>query len=322
MAAGRTNNFLLSITRIVIFFVCAFLPCSLNAQEVSVSNWWDDNAIIATGTGYAPSKAKNPYHARMLAYRAAITDGYRNLAEKVGEIHITAESTIESQILSGDIVETKVDAVIRGATVLSEEFSEDGGCHVVLSVPIFGVTDSLAKVALKPVDKEEFPRPSENFVANENTEGNYTGLIIDCGDVDLNPVLLPVIRNADNLSIYGYNNLEYDKAVTGGVVGYVTRDTAQAATMLLSRGNALPMSYTALIERKLLLLTSQSSENNISRAGNNPLIIKAESMSDGNSCPVVSISDADKILAENQASHFLDNGAVVFTSYRVGGVRV
>lgn len=264
--------------------------------------------LTAKGYGFPPKKADKKNYARILSRRAAIMDAYRNLAEQVREIHITAETTIESQILTGDIVESRLEAVIKGAEILSEEFSEDGSCVVTLRVPVFGVTDSLAKTVFKPVNKENFPFPSENFSA----KGNYTGLIIDCGDSDLNPVLLPVIRNADNVSIYSYNNLDYDKVISNGMVSYVKKDNG---SMLLSRKNIRPLSYTEL-------LTAPSSEKNISGAGSNPLIIRAQKLSDDNSCPVVSTSDADKILAENQITHFLDNGSVVFTSYRIGGTRV
>ena len=293
---------------LLLFFI--LMPASSSAQEISV-NWWNDNTVTAEGHGFPPSNAANIYEARNLSKRAAIADGYRALAEQIRGVYITAETTINDGIISGDIIATNVNAVIRGSKILSEEYDEYGGCKVVLSVPIYGVTSSVAKLIFKPVDKEDFPQPTEEKIA----EGNYTGLIIDCGDSDLKPVLSPVIRNADNISVYSYGNLDYDKVIAGGVVTYAVKDAPVLKT------SAKFLSYSALIDRKLLLVTAQTSEKNIARAGSNPLIIKAEGMSDDNTCPVISTEDADKILSENQASHFLDEGAVVFTSYRVGGLR-
>ncbi|MBQ3452499.1 MAG: hypothetical protein IJG32_09560, partial [Selenomonadaceae bacterium] len=63
-------------------------------------------------------------------------------------------------------------------------------------------------------------------------------------------------------------------------------------------------------------------DKNLLRAGANPLIIKAESLGDDNSCPVISAEDADKILVENLSTHFLDEGSVVFTSNRIRGMRM
>ncbi|MBQ6297032.1 MAG: LPP20 family lipoprotein [Selenomonadaceae bacterium] len=300
-------NIFLRATRIICFLIFLCMPCLSNAQGEPSSNWWENNMVTAKGYGLAPKNVTSLNQARNFARRAAIMDGYRMLAEQVKGVHITAETTIKSQILSGDIVESRVSAIISGAEVLSEEFGEDGSCVVVVGIPVYGGANSIANVVFKPVDKENFPRPTNET----QSEGNYTGLIIDCGDLDLKPVLSPVIRNADNQSIYSCNNLERDKLIASGMVGYAT-----------NQKNYSRLSYAAQIKNKLMLLTSTSAGNNLSRAGNNPLIIKATRMSDDNSCPVVSVDDADKILTENQASHFLDNGSVVFTSYRVGGIRV
>ena len=312
---------------LVCFILC--LHCTANAQDNVVENWWDNNMLIAEGYGFPKENAENPRRAQILARRAAMMDAYRQLAEQAKGIHITAESTIGSKILTGDIVEGKVDAVVKGAQILSEEFDEYNNCKVVMCVPVYGVTDSVANVAFKSVDKKDFPPPSGSKLVT----GRYTGLIIDCGETDLKPVLTPVIRSANNIPIYSYNNLDYDKVVSKGMVSYAYREpTVENIPLNPSGEKSLPLSYTAIIKKKLLLLTTPNPESSRSRAGNNPLVIKATGMSDENSCPIISADDADRILSENQASHFLDDGAVVLTgnsiggsmvakSYRVGGLR-
>ena len=52
--------------------------------------------------------------------------------------------------------------------------------------------------------------------------------------------------------------------------------------------------------------------NSYDRAGNNPLVIKAVSLENFNAYPIVSVEDANRILVENQVTHFLDNTNVVF----------
>ena len=265
--------------------------------------------VVAKGIGVAPS-GSDFRQARDLSRRAAVLNAYRALTEEINGVHITAETTIESQIVSGDIIKTKVFGLIQGAEILSEEFSEDGtGCVVVMGIAIYGGENSLASVVFKPGDKKNFPAP-KNF---SSATGNYTGLVIDCSDVNLTPVLSPVIRGNDNQSIYSCDNLAYDKILANGIVGYAMTKNEKKSALV---------SYTALIEKKFLLLSSANEKIDLSRAGSNPLVIKATSVSDDFTCPVVSDDDADKILAENQASHFLDEGSVVFVSYRVGGVRI
>ena len=89
----------------------------------------------------------------------------------------------------------------------------------------------------------------------------------------------PVIKNANKQKIYGHENLDYDQIVVSGMASYAN-DTGDE----ISR----------------------------SRAGNNPLIVKATALADLNATPVVSNADADRILAANQQGGFLNNCAVVF----------
>jgi hypothetical protein len=89
----------------------------------------------------------------------------------------------------------------------------------------------------------------------------------------------PVIKNANKEKIYGHENLDYDQIVVKGMASYVD---------------------------------DVNDEFSRSRAGNNPLVIKAEGLTDLNTTPIVSNADADKILAANRQDKFLDKCAVVF----------
>jgi len=244
---------------------------------------WDREIITGTGYGVAdPAKAKNPGHARIMAHQAAILDAFRRLAEQAKGIHVTATSSISDNISTGDVVIGEVDAVVKRARVVSENYDEYGNCSVVMEVPLFGVNNSIAKAVLKPVAKEAFPAPTVNETTIQSTvnvtiTGGYTGLIIDCSGLGLKPVMSPVIRNANQQPIYGYKNLDYDRVIDKGMASYAS-----------------------------------GMSGNLSRAGSNPLIIKAVRVEDHNSYPVVDTPDADRILLENQKSHFLDSCAVVF----------
>lgn len=262
-----------------------------------VNLWWQTNTLTAEGHGSAPEAEEVTRRTKALAKRAAMMDAQRNLAEQVANVHVTAEKTL---------VKTEIDAVIQFVTVVSEDYDEFGNCTVVLSVPVFGVTNSVAQIAFPPVDKQDFPPPTRNVSA----QGNYTGLVVDCGDAELNPVLSPEIRN-EGRTIYAYDNLDRDKILANGVVGYV--DTSADDFTL---ANASGENSFAQVGNKVL-----AAEND-SRVGDNPLVIKVSELSADGTCPVISTADADKILAENQISHFLDDGAVVFQSNRIRGMRM
>ncbi|MBO4780377.1 MAG: hypothetical protein J5497_07055, partial [Selenomonadaceae bacterium] len=278
-------------------------------QEVIFAQWWENDVLTASGRGIVPENLKDEGISRAVAKRAAVMDAYRNLAVQAGNVRITKEKNLSKR---------EVDVLLKGAELVSADYDEDGSCTVVMKIPIYGVTNSVAGIAFKPVDKEDFLPPSETVT----TEGNYTGLIIDCGDTELNPILSPIIRNEKKQSIYSYKNLSYDTVLASGMIGYEQKfdgDETQRA------------------ENQILLLTADGSKNNFiqvgskiliadnddkaSRAGDNPLIIKAVNTVEDGTCPVIAGADADKILAENGISHFLDNGSVVFKSKRIRGTR-
>lgn len=117
--------------------------------------------------------------------------------------------------------------------------------------------------------------PPAKIVPTGSAVGGYTGVIIDCTGLGLRPAMSPVIKAENGQPIYGYKNLEVDKVVASGMASYAHSD-AEAT-----------------------------------RAGANPLRLRAVSV-DHNANPVLSASDANRLLLENSASGFLDATNVVF----------
>lgn len=280
---------------------------------------WNDNVITVQGMGVAPVNAVNAAQARMLARRAAVVDGYRQLAEAVKGVNVDSETTVENMMVTNDTTKTKVSACIQGARVVSEQVVDGGGYMVTMQVSMFGVSNSLASAVLeKPAAVEDFPKPDASVAPSAPASvqvnvqfsgqpasatlpsvpsapvqqkpqgssaaaapsgqavGGYTGLIVDCSGLGLRPVMSPVIKNANGQPIYGYKNLDYAAVVTNGMAGY-TSDIHKAT-----------------------------------RAGNNPLVVKAVSLDGHNGNPVLSVADANRVLIENGATGFLDRTAVVF----------
>ena len=276
------KSHLTKVTMLTVTLLCLCVSCVFAQTGNAVVNWEND-VLEGTGYGTPPDRAKNPGHARILAHQAAMLDGYRRLAEAAKGIHITAESTMSDNISTGDVVSGDVEAVVKRARVVFEDYDQDGNCTVKMEVPLYGVTaPSIAKIALKPVEREAFPTPSVNVSVNiDNTtitqSLNYTGLIVDCSGLGLNLVMSPVIKNADKQPIYGYKNLDYDKVIANGMASYA---------------NGL--------------------NGKVIRAGSNPLVVKAISVENHNSYPIISTEDANRILVANQTTHFLDNCSVVF----------
>ena len=287
---------LLGLCSLVAAMLVASMATVLAAENVD----WNSNVIRATGGGVAPTGARTMAQARMMARRAAIADAYRQLAEYVGGVNVDAETTVDMAAVQSDIIKTKVNATIRGARIVSEGQTGDGGYEVTMEVPMFGVSALASAVIDRPAVIESFPVQEPNvapariehrddglWTTTQSTSsaasapdgkaiGSFTGLIVDCRGLGLKPVMSPVIKNVKGKPIYGYKNLDYDKVIQNGMASY-----------------AKDMS-------------------NASRAGSNPLIVRAVGLENHNGTPILSVADANRVLIENGATHFLDNTNVVF----------
>ncbi len=269
----------------VAMLIMAMLATTALAAESGVD--WNRNVIRATGIGAGKSTTKNKGLKRAQARRAAMMDAQRGLAEAVQGVRVTSNSKMIDLELADDRVATQVDAIIKNMTEIEGYYNaEDETYEITLEMPLFGATDALSTAAFIPFKDEpkvSFPQLDNTNVVNQPTviNQNYTGLIIDCSGIGkkINCVMSPVIKNGNGQEIYGHKNLDYDKIIVQGMASYAKSPNDQISQ---------------------------------SRAGSNPLRVKAIRLDDSDANPVVSVEDADKILAANQHDGFLDKCAVVF----------
>ena len=228
-----------------------------------------------------------------MARRAAIVDAQRNLAEQVNGVQVDAETTVENFVINSDIVKTKVSALIKGAIVVEEHAMPDGSYRVVMSMPLYGAQGLAAAVmpAIRDMTPPVPPPPvisatiTTEITTQIRTNGTaYTGVIVDASGMGLKPSFSPVIYDTSGRAIYGVSNINYDQAIERGMVGYAGS---------LYDAQTLP------------------------RIGGSPIVVKAVQVRGGNNSAnpvnvVVSVEDGDRILAANQQSPMLANGAVVF----------
>lgn len=241
---------------------------------------WNSKFITVTGMGVAPAGTYGG-QARILAERAARADAYRQFAEIINGVQVDAATSVEQMAVRSDVVSLKVSALIQGARVVSPaRMTTDGVCEITMQLPLFGRDSLAAAVMDRPSYIEPFPAPRYEepryTPPTTSIRGNYTGVIIDCRGLRVQPVMSPVIKNSNGQKIYGHKNLDPDYVIEYGMVDYAS-DMSQAG-----------------------------------RAGSNPLVIRAEAMDDFNANPVVSVTDANRILSENDISGFLADTAVVF----------
>ena len=93
--------------------------------------------IRAIGMGVAPESTISPAQALVLAKRAAITDAYRQLGEKMYGIKLNAKDTVKDAVVKNGTIRTQVNAIVRNAEI-QESIYKDGLFQVEMEVKLDG----------------------------------------------------------------------------------------------------------------------------------------------------------------------------------------
>lgn len=268
---------------------------NVNVQQAAAIDWTkgSESDIVATGLGYGPENMGS--RGTTLARRAAIVDAYRLIAETAKGVSVSSETTVRDMMVESDIIKTNVDAVVKGAVIIKEGTNADGSYFVTMRVPLFGVGNSVANAVLPEATKnvvqqpalkvDEKTTPLTKEEVKEVRSVDYTGIIVDASGLGLEPTFSPIIYDVNGRAIYGMLNIDKDFAISKGMVEYAT--------------------------------DLQAAAGGTTRAGANPLVVKATSVKGGvNSVNpvnvVVSVEDGDKILLANEKANMFAQCAVVF----------
>ena len=93
----------------------------------------NEKSFVVYGEGIAPQNTVSPAQAIVLAKRAAITDGYRQLGEKLYGVKINSSETVKDAMLRDSRITAQVNALIKDATVTDATF-KDGMYSVRMEV--------------------------------------------------------------------------------------------------------------------------------------------------------------------------------------------
>ncbi len=247
---------------------------------------WARGAVRAAGVGVPPAAAHSQAQAYAMARRAAVVDAYRNLLEAVGQVRVEAATTVKNFAVESDVVRTRISGLVQGARVVSEQALADGSCQVTLEVWLFGADSVAAAIEdrMKPAQVLPEPAPFSGYVppAGPATVAPLpTGVVVDARGLGLERVMSPRIYDPTGRIVYGNVYVDPDLVVRSGMADYLAGDDAAAVAA------------------------------GTSRAGANPIVVKAIGLKDYNASVVISQADADRILVANARSKFLIRTAVV-----------
>ncbi len=97
---------------------------------------WRQEEALATGVGAPPEEAMNDAQRQLMARRAAQLDAYRNLAEQIMGLQIDSSTTVRNFVTESDEINSRVQALIRGAQIVDEKELADGSWEVTMRLPL------------------------------------------------------------------------------------------------------------------------------------------------------------------------------------------
>lgn len=84
----------------------------------------NEKSFVVYGEGIAPKNTVSPAQAITLAKRAAITDGYRQLGEKLYGVKINSSETVQDAALKDSRIVAQVNALVKDAAITDAAFKD------------------------------------------------------------------------------------------------------------------------------------------------------------------------------------------------------
>ncbi len=216
MGRGKTILVLIATS---MMFVVGYERAAVGANYIELSNKgaldWSNGIIEAAGLGGRPSNPVNDAQARAVAERSAETLARKNLLELVLGIRIDSETRVDDCIRAGEISEKDLETLLRNARIVDLSYPRDNEAWVTVTMNLNGVLAGLIlPKSILPITAVEQPQPL-------GRKESFTGLIVDCRGVSLQPALIPLVADEHGEVVYGPAFVSRDHAAEKGAVSYV-----------------------------------------------------------------------------------------------------
>lgn len=211
---------------IVNLFLVCFSGTALGENYVEVLGRgtvdWTNGFIEAVGEGKPPSNPLNSAHSRAVAERNADLAARNNLMEVVKSIRVDSKTLVGDYLGGKGISRFALETLLRGAQGVDLSYEQEDEVRVTVSVSLEG---ALAELILPKsiLTISTVTQPQEG----ERKEDSFTGLIVDCRGIALQPAMVPLIVDEEGEVIYGPAFASREHAAEKGMVSYI-RNSASA----------------------------------------------------------------------------------------------
>ena len=93
-------------------------------EKVAELNTMPQKEFVVYGEGIAPMNTISPAQAIALAKRAAVTDAYRQLGEKLYGVKVNAKETVKDAALKDSRIVTQVNGLVKNATITDSKYKD------------------------------------------------------------------------------------------------------------------------------------------------------------------------------------------------------
>jgi hypothetical protein len=260
----------------LLFFLAAFPAHGESPRETrDAHEAFVNGAIVVKGEGASPQGFFTVAQKRIMALRAAKAGAFRETAEILDGVTVSGETTVLNASAESDVVRTSAEGIVRGATVVKEEYDPaTGTAAVYLSVPMHGVADALVPQFSGLVSAV----PAYSPGMNASTAG-YDGLIVDVRGHKFKPALFNRLLSKNGEALF--DPARAGQGAPGGAMAAYTNSMTDARTILTKKGSA------------------------------NPLVVKASGVAASTDAELGPI-EAAAVFYSNQSPRFLEAAKVVF----------
>jgi PBP1b-binding outer membrane lipoprotein LpoB len=299
---------------------------------------WSKGAIRATGFGVAPENITNKEQRKLLAYEAARRVAQAALLEITMGVEVTATTKVENYVVKDQIVETKVQGVVKGAVEISRKFDEKEQTAVVelgvvledvaMSIPKGAVSTNGGSFQFSAWDSDEdetlfqLAEGNAEMIETINSSENFDEMEQKLEDMaktneSLADQVARLTKEIASLKTTEEPPVEYTGVVINAAGSgmkpciapsiYARSGDSDKLIYGTNDGRARDTNVHALVAWEKTL--SDAKEN--PRVWKTPLVIKATHVAKGRSTLAISAEDAKKLERINEGAQLLEKGKVI-----------
>jgi len=181
---------------------------------------WGKMTITAIGIGH-PDTELPPARARISAIAAAREDAGLKLLAVFRQLNLDSETSVESFLSQSEIANNRVKDYFTDFKIIGKpRLMLDSSVELTAEYSIFGdILDSI--IPLSTGDRQD---SLMTIPASKSEIAVYTGLIVDCRDLDILPAIFPRVLDEKGNEVYGLSLADRSAVIASGLVEYYFGD--------------------------------------------------------------------------------------------------